>query len=252
MAASRLGLTFVTLVACAQVAWGAHPFITDDARTQGKGKFELQLGAQFTRTTDNATTLSAFQFAPQLSYGLVDSVDLQIRPNYNVDFSTGADTQRASGFGDVFAGVKWRFLEKGNWTAAIDAGSGVPTGNADRGLDAGRATPFAYLIGMWTNEALQLQATVGAIRNAALPEGRAWLAHVSTAAIWKPRPGLQVGIDVIADQNPLQSAGQWPAATLAGIIYTVTSFLDLDLGYQRRLNHSAPDNQYLLGATFRW
>jgi hypothetical protein len=105
---------------------------------------------------------------------------------------------------------------------------------------------------MWTSEILQVQSTVGAIRNAALPDGRAWLAHVSAAALWKLRSGLQIGINVITDQNPLQSAAQWPASALAGLIYSVTSFLDLDLGYQHRLNHSAPDNQYLLGATFRW
>jgi hypothetical protein len=251
-AAYRLLLACLPLLACASASWGAHPFITDDAKTQGKGNFELQLGTQFTRTADNATTISAFQFAPQLSYGLVDSVDLQLRPNYNIDFSTGPDPQRAAGFGDVFVGFKWRFFERGEWTSAIGAGTGLPTGNADRGLDAGRATPFAYLIGMWTHETLQLQATIGAIRNAALPEGRAWLAHVSAATLWKPRPGLQVGFDVITDQNPVRSSGQWPTAGLVGIIYSATSFLDLDLGYQHRLNHSAPDNQYLLGATFRW
>jgi hypothetical protein len=252
MAASRLILGCVALLACAKFAWGAHPFVTDDAKTQGEGNFELQLGAQFTRTASDAVTFSALQFAPQLSYGLVDTIDLQIRPSYNVAFSTGEDPRRASGFGDVFAGVKWRFFEDGNWTSAVGVGSGFPTGNAARGLDAGRATPFAYLTTMWTTDMLQVQSTVGAIRIAALPEGRAWLAHFSAAVLWKPRPGLQIGIDVITDQNPFHSAGQWPAAALAGFIYSVTSFLDLDLGYQRRLNHSAPENQYLLGATFRW
>jgi hypothetical protein len=252
MAASRLALACVILLACAEPALAAHPFVTDDAKTQGKGNFELQLGTQFTRTTGDATTFSAFQFAPQLSYGLVDSVDLQLRPNYNIVFSTGADPQRASGFGDVFAGVKWRFFDDGNWASALGAGSGFPTGNAARGLDAGQATPFAYLTTMWSTEMFQVQSTMGAIRNAALPDGRAWLAHASAAALWKPRPGLQLGIDVVADQNPLRSAAQWPAAALIGFIYTATPFLDLDCGYQRRLNRSAPDNEYLLGATFRW
>jgi hypothetical protein len=252
MAASRLALACMVLLACAKAAWAAHPFVTDDARTQGQGNFELQLGTQFIRTAGDATTLSAFQVVPQLSYGLVDSVDLQLRPNYNIGFSTGAVPQRASGFGDVFAGVKWRFFEDGNWASALGAGSGFPTGNAARGLDAGQATPFAYLTTMWATEVLQVQSTVGAIRNAALPDGRAWLAHVSAAVLWMPRPGLQLGVDVITDQNPLRSAAQWPAAALAGFIYSVASFLDLDMGYQRRLNHSAPDNQYLFGATFRW
>jgi len=240
------------LLACVKAASAAHPFVTDDPKTQGKGNFELQLGTQFTRTGDDGATLSTFQFSPQFSYGVVDTVDLQIRPNYNVAFSTGVDPQRASGFGDVFAGVKWRFFEAGDWSSAIGAGSGFPVGNAARGLDAGQSTPFAYLIGMYDTETVQIQSAVGAIRNAAIPDGRAWLAHISAAALWKPQLGLQVGIDLIADQNPIKSTAQWPAAALVGLIYTVTKFLDLDVGYQRGLNRSAVDNQYLFGATFRW
>lgn len=251
MAALRHALGSVIL-AFAGASWGAHPFVTDDTRTQGAGKFELQLGSQFTRTTDDGTTLSLFQFAPQLSYGLVDTVDIQLRPNYNGFSSTGMDPHRASGFGDVFAGFKWRFFETGDWSGAIGAGSGFPAGNAGRGLDAGQTTPFAYLIAMWAAETLQLQTMVGAIRNAAIPAGRASLAHVSAAALWKVQSGLQVGVDILADQHPLKSVAQWPAAALIGCIYTVTPFLDLDAGYQRRLNQSAPDNQYLLGATIRW
>jgi hypothetical protein len=252
MAKLRRALNCIVFLGFAKLAYAAHPFITDDPKTQGKGNFELQLGTQFSRTGNDGTTLSAFQFSPQLSYGLVDTVDLQIRPNYNVAFSTGVDPQHASGFGDVFAGVKWRFFDSGALTSAIGAGSGFPVGNAARGLDAGQSTPFAYLIGMYATEAIQIQSAVGAIRNAAIPDGRGWLAHVSAAALWRPRPGLQVGIDVIADQNPIKSAAQWPAGALVGLIYTVTKFLDLDVGYQRGLNQSAPDNQYLFGATFRW
>ena len=204
------------LLGCVEAASAAHPFITDDAKTQGKGNFELQLGTQFIRTGDDGATLSAFQFSPQLSYGVVDTVDLQIRPNYNVAFTTGDDPQRASGFGDVFAGVKWRFFEQGEWSGAVGAGSGFPVGNAGRGLDAGQSTPFAYLIGMYAMEKIQIQSAVGAIRNAAIPDGRGWLAHVSAAALWKPQPQLQVGIEVIADQHPIKSTAQWPASTLIG------------------------------------
>ena len=211
MAVSRRALGCIMLLACVEAAFAAHPFITDDPKTQGKGNFELQLGTQFIRTGDDGATLSAFQFSPQLSYGVVDSVDLQIRPNYNVAFSTGVDPQRASGFGDVFVGVKWRFFEEGEWSGAVGAGSGFPVGNAGRGLDAGQSTPFAYLIGMYATEKIQIQSAVGAIRNAAIPDGRGWLAHVSAAALWKPQPQLQVGIEVIADQNPIKSTAQWPA-----------------------------------------
>ena len=252
MAKTRQTLGAILLLAYVELARAAHPFITDDTATQGAGNYELQLGTQFTRTREDATTRSAFQLAPQLSYGLIDTVDLQVRPYYNVIFSTGADPQRASGFGDVFAGFKWRFFKEGEWSGAVGGGVGFPVGNAARGLDAGQATPFAYLIAMRSTATLQVQATVGAIGNAAISDARAWLAHVSAAALWTPHPGYQIGIDIITDQNPLKSSAQWPATALVGFIYTATRSLDLDIGYERRLNHSAPDNQYLVGATLRW
>jgi hypothetical protein len=124
-------------------------------------------------------------------------------------------------------------------------------GNAGRGLDAGQTTPFAYLDRHAPRKDTD-PVGGGAIRNAAIPDGRGWLAHVSAAALWKPLPQLQVGIEVTADQHPIKSTAQWPASTLIGLIYTVSKFLDLDVGYQHGLNRSALDNQYLFGATFRW
>lgn len=242
--------------AAASAAFAAHPFVTDDANTQGKGRYELQLGAQLTRDDADGSTLSNFQFAPQLTYGVVNTLDVLVRPTYDVNFASGAEPQRASGFGDVFAGFKWRLFERkvddGQLAAAISAGSGFPVGNAFRGLDAGRATPYGYLILMKSTPTLQLQGNAGAIRNADIPEGRNVLGHVSAAALYTPRRGLQLGVDVAADQNPLRAMTQWPAIVLVGAIYTLNAFCDIDAGYQRRLNHSAPDNQYLIGATLRW
>lgn len=79
-----------SLLAVATAAHAAHPFITDDAYTQGTGKFELQLGSQYTRTDAGGVTLADFQFAPQLSYGVLDPIDLILRPTYSVNVVSGA------------------------------------------------------------------------------------------------------------------------------------------------------------------
>src|SRR5215831_5803372 len=71
--ATSLACSLMTL---ATAAHAAHPFITDDTNTQGTGKFELQLGSQYTRTDVNGVTLADFQFAPQLSYGVAEPIDL--------------------------------------------------------------------------------------------------------------------------------------------------------------------------------
>jgi hypothetical protein len=41
------GLIFVAIPFIACASWAAHPLITDDAGTQGKGKFQLELNGQY-------------------------------------------------------------------------------------------------------------------------------------------------------------------------------------------------------------
>ena len=45
---------------------------------------------------------------------------------------------------------------------------------------------------------------------------------------------------------------QWPAVARTGFIYTVTPWLDVDVGFQARLNRAAARQVWLAGATFRW
>jgi len=40
-------LIFVALLLIAYPSWAAHPLITDDTGTQGKGKFQLELNGQY-------------------------------------------------------------------------------------------------------------------------------------------------------------------------------------------------------------
>ena len=241
-----------SLLALATAAHAAHPFITDDAYTQGSGKFELQLGSQYTRTDVDGVTLADFQFAPQLSYGMADPSDQILRPTYSVNVASGGASSRASGWGDTNFEVKWRFLQRDPWILGIIAGTSVPSGNFNRGLDSGRSTPRAYLVTGYTAAPVEFWTSVGAIRNSDTPGARTWLGHISGDVLWTVREGLQLGLDLAADQNPLRASSQWPFVALVGAILTVGNGWDVDAGYQRGLNHSAPENQILVGATFRW
>jgi len=55
-----------------------------------------------------------------------------------------------------------------------------------------------------------------------------------------------------AGTNPLAGHSPWPAVARFGAIATVALWLDLDIGYQTRLNHAAPQTAVLAGATVRW
>ena len=241
-----------TLSAVAELASAAHPFITDDTKTQGKGRFELELGTQYTRASVDDVTLANFQFAPQLTYGTNDSLDLILRPTYDINVASGGASGRAAGFGDTNLEFKWRFWQQEQRSLAVKAGTGIPSGHFAQGLDSGQSTPRAYLLMGYSSESIGSYVNFGATRNIDDPVARQWLAHASAVVLWKLQERLQLGFDFAVDQNPVKASSQWPAVALIGMIYSLSPSWDVDAGFQRGLNHSAPSNQFLLGATLRW
>jgi hypothetical protein len=122
------------LLACAADAFAAHPLLIEDTATQGAGKFELELGNAWTR--DGGAR--AYEFGPQLSYGVLPNLDGILRPTWISLHTAGDGTTTARGAGDTAVDVKWRFYEAGAVSVATRAGIDAPTGNAARGLGAGR------------------------------------------------------------------------------------------------------------------
>ncbi|MEP6943777.1 MAG: transporter [Betaproteobacteria bacterium] len=241
-----------SLLAHVVTAHAAHPFITDDTRTQGTGKYELQLGAQYTRAPFDEVVISNLQFAPQLTYGVAPDVDAILRPTYIVNVLTGAVGGRAAGFGDTSVEFKWRIWSTDELSVGMSAGSGFASGNFDRGLDSGQSTPHAYLLFTAVLPSTELDVNVGTTRNVNDAAARQWLGHVSVLALWRVRDDLHLGADLAVDQSPLRSVSRMPVVLLLGAIAKASTDWDLDVGYQRGLNRSAPRNQVLLGATLRW
>jgi len=242
----------IALLALSGEARGAHPYITDDTNTQGTGHFELQLGAQYTRSTDSGLTTADFAFQPQLTSGLLDPLDLIIRPGYSVLVYSGASSGRAAGFGDTDIALKWRFWENAAWSVAVVAGSGVPSGNGDRGLGSTRSTPHVTLIGGYASPEVQAWANASVARTGDASNERSTVAHVSANVQALIREGLQVGFDLGVDQNSAGLSPHWTSVLLFGAIWTLTPACDVDAGYQRALTNAVPTNQWLLGVTLRW
>jgi hypothetical protein len=96
------------LLACAADAFAAHPLLTEDAGTQGAGKFELEVGNMWTRDGGER----AYEFGPQLSYGVLPNLDGILGPTWTTLRTTGDGTiTTARGAGDTALDVKWRFYE---------------------------------------------------------------------------------------------------------------------------------------------
>ncbi|HEY2967009.1 MAG TPA: transporter, partial [Casimicrobiaceae bacterium] len=228
----------------------AHPLLTEDTGTQGAGKFELELGNTWTRDGGDR----AYEFGPQLSYGILPNLDGILRPSWNALRTAGdAAATTARGAGDTAIDVKWRFYEAGAVSVATRAGVDAPTGNAARGLGAGKAT-YHVLAAVSVDAApLALHANLGYTRARADAINRRNLFHASTAAVMTIDSGWQLLLyDIGVDTNPKRAGSTTAGVVRIGAVYTVRQGCDVDFGYQARLNHTAPARVVLAGLTVRW
>lgn len=238
------------LLACAADAFAAHPLLTEDAGTQGAGKIELELGNTWTRDGGER----AYEFGPQLSYGVLPNLDAILLPAW-VALRTAGDgaTTTARGAGDTAIDVKWRFYEAGAVSVATRVGIGAPTGDAARGLGAGKATYHALAAVSVDAASLTLHANLGYTRARGDAVNRRDLFHASTAAVLTIDSGWQLLVyDIGVATNPERARSPAPAIARIGAIYTVRPGCDVDFGYQARLNHAAPARVLLAGLTVRW
>jgi len=241
--------TLPVLLACAADAFAAHPLLTEDTATQGAGKFELELGNAWTRDGGER----AYEFGPQLSYGVLPNLDAIVRPAWLALRTAGDGATTARGAGDTAVDVKWRFYEAGAVSVATRGGIGAPTGDAARGLGAGRATYHALAATSMHTAPLAFHANLGYTRARGDAVNRRDLFHASTAAVMTIDSGWQLLLyDIAVDTNPERARSTPPGVVRIGAIYTVRPGCDVDFGYQARLNHAAPARVLLAGLTVRW
>jgi hypothetical protein len=241
---------FPILLAGAGEAFAAHPLLTEDTGTQGAGKFELELGNAWTRDGGQR----AYEFGPQLSYGVLPNLDGILRPTGNALRTAGdGATTTVRGAGDTAVDVKWRFYEAAAISLATRAGIDAPTGDAAHGLGAGRATYHVLAVASVPAAPLALHANLGYTRARGDAVNRRDLFHASTAAVVIIDSGWQLLLyDIAVHTNPERMRSVAPGIVRIGAIYTVRPDCDVDFGYQMRLNHAAPARVLLAGLTVRW
>jgi hypothetical protein len=245
----RCALLIVAL-ASTHAANAAHPFISEDPGTLGTGRFELELGLAY-RRGDPSIPGRELAFNPQLSIGVADNVDVIAQAAFLKQWVTQGPT--VAGMGDTLLDVKWRFYESDRLAFATRAGLDLPTGSSDvdSPLGAGQLGFHAIGIAGVTFGEYAVYGNVAYARTRA-PDTRSNLLAVS-AALTRPddRP-FRGFIEFAASSNEEPGNPQWPAVARVGGIYTVNPWLDVDAGFQARLNKSATRAVYLFGATVRW
>ncbi|KJU85302.1 conserved hypothetical protein, secreted, partial [Candidatus Magnetobacterium bavaricum] len=75
-----LYVSFVALMVfvVSSAGFASHPLITDDAGTQGKGAFQLELTGEYGHDRQDGVTTRETGIAATLTYGIIDPVDIVI------------------------------------------------------------------------------------------------------------------------------------------------------------------------------
>jgi hypothetical protein len=156
------------------------------------------------------------------------------------------------GAGDTAIDVKWRFYEAGSASLATRAGLSAPTGNAARGLGAGKATYHAVAVATFEATPLAWHGNLGYTLANGDAVSRRDLFHVSTAAVFSHAGWKLLRYDVALGTNPERARSTAPAVVRFGAIYSLREGCDVDVGYQARLNQAAPKSLLLAGLILHW
>ncbi len=239
-------------------AWGAHPLITDDAETQGKGKVQVEVNGRYDTDKETSNGVTAESTGAQvmtiLSYGLTGNADLVLSLPYQwvKVKEEGVTIYDERGISDTTFEVKWRFFEKDGLTLALKPGVIVPTGNESRGLGAGRIGYQAFFIGTKEAEPWEFHANVGYIgnENKADQEKNIW--HVSLAAKYEVFKNLELVGNIGMERNRDKTASGNPAFILGGVIYEISESFSVDCGVKYGLAPAETDLTLLAGMALRF
>jgi hypothetical protein len=251
------GLIFaLLLIACP--SWAAHPLITDDTGTQGKGKYQLELNGQYDRDKEEEGGISVKstggQGAATLSYGIVENVDIILSIPYlwGKEEENDITVYDEKGIGDATLEAKWRLFEKDGFSLALKPGISVPTGDEDKGLGTGKIGGHIILIGSKELGPWAFHANLGYIRNENDADEQKDVWHVSLAAAYEVIKNLKLVADVGVERNTDEDANNDPAYIIGGAIFSINEKLDVDLGVKFGLSDSETDISALAGVTFRF
>jgi hypothetical protein len=248
-----LAIAFLVVIVSCGLSFAAHPLITDDTGTQGKGRFELEIAYEFEHEDNDGVEEDLHQTLFTVSYGIIDSMDLVVGiPVQHIRAKEAGVTSTEAGVADLVLEVKWRFFEKDNFSFAIKPNLSLPTGDDSRGLGSGEVGGGAFFIATaefepWT---FHFNAGYGRAENTADEREDIW--HVSLASEFGATQWLTLVANVGVEENSDRASDTPLAFIIGGAVFPITENVDLDLGLKGGLTDPESDFALLTGATFRF
>lgn len=235
-------------------AFAAHPLITDDTGTQGKGRFQVEVNGEQTHDRDRKIKTTTTQLASTLTYGITEPLDLVLTLPYQHLKTDGAEgeTIKTNGISDLTLDLKWRFHEKDGLSFALKPGITIPTGDDTKGLGAERATYRLFFIGTKEAKPWTFHVNLGYIRNQNSHNARENLLHASLATAAEIENGLKIVVNIGIESDADRSSHNHPAFVLAGLIYALSESFEIDCGIKGGITKPESDYSVLAGITYRY
>ena len=234
--------------------FAAHPLVTDDTGTQGKGNVQIELTTEHGYEQEDGTRENTVNTNVVFSYGLRDNADVILTLPHKRVGTEAEDGSRTvnQGQADVGLDVKWRFYEKDKLSLALKPGLTMPTGDETKNLGAGRTRYSLYLTTSYDAEPWEYHLLLGYIHNRNTLDQRDRLRHLSVAVGRKLGENLKLVADYGTDTNTSKSTSLDPEFFILGAIYNLRKGLDLDFGAKWGLTKPEVDSTWLAGVAFRF
>jgi len=246
-------ILFMVVALFPVLAQAAHPLITEDTGTQGRGKYQLELTAESGRDDAGDVKEEAVTMAAVLSYGLRDDTDVILTlPRERVYTQAGGANTTESGRTDAGLDFKWRFFEKQNLSLALKPGITFPAGDEAKGLGTGKSAYSLYLVTTVAPEPWAFHVHLGYIRHRNVLDEREKIWHASFGGWRTVNKNFKLAFDAGRTTNTDKTIGTAPAFMILGLIYSPRENFDLDFGVKKGLTGPETDYTLLGGVTLRF
>jgi Putative MetA-pathway of phenol degradation len=246
-------LSVVMVVVPARLSLAQHPLITDDTGTLGKGRYQIEVNAEYGYDDDNGVIQHTTPAASTFTYGVSDIVDLSIGAPYLwTNTRDSGSAAPLNGFGDIAIAAKWRFYEEDGLSFALKPCITLPTGAKDKQLGTGKTTYSLFFIttreaGLWA-----FHLNFGYIANENAIGQRVPIWHASIASDVEVAKSVRLVANTGIQRNTEKGSHADPAFILGGLIYSLSEDVDVDVGYKYGLTEPEVDHTVLAGITFRF
>lgn len=251
-----------TAIACmGTTVFAAHPLVSDDAGTLGKGNMQIELNGDISsdRETADGSTTKTFgkQLATSFGVGVTDKIDIAVgfaRPwgNGNTDDIAFKD----AGSADFSLTMKWQAWEHEGFSVAVKPQLGysyaVGVAPHDHTTSYGATMILSKEI-----EALAFHLNAGYNRNqydleATRDASRSDIWSFSLATTYEVIKNLKLVADVGGATNENRADSTTQIFAVGGFIYAVNKNLDLSSGIKVGLSKPENDLTGTLGATIKF